>query len=602
MAALIVVNVIIYAPVRHYDFVQYDDPKYVSENPYVSQGLTLQSVVWAFTTRNGGYWIPLTWLTYMADVQISGMNAGALHVTNVLLHIANTLLLFGLLRRMTGALGRSAFVAALFAIHPLHVESVAWITERKDVLSTLFLILVLWAYVAYVRRPGLGRYLMVNLLFALGLMAKPMLVTLPFALLLLDVWPLGRVTIANKSPGRSASAPSRDLGSVWLRLVWEKLPLMALAAASSIVTYAAQGEAVSGLDVFPFGLRVENALVSFVAYLGQMFWPARLAVLYPFLQSVSGWGVAGSLLALAGVSAAVLRAARHHPYLPVGWLWYLGTLVPVSGLVQAGLQSRADRFTYVPLIGIFIIVAWGVPDLLARCRYQHSLLQAGTVLVIAACTITARSQVRYWKDNVSLWTHASEVTLNLDTYRAHISLGAVLREQGRFSEAFIHFSEAIRLNPGSAEAHREMGFLQAKQGKFDEAVASFTEAVRLKPDFAETQSALGMALSRQGKVIEAIEHLSEAVRLQPDSADLRCDLGSLLVRQGRIEEAIASFSAALRLKPDYELAHINLGAALVNAGRVEEAIHEFMEVLQINPKNDVARRAIDDLTKRSKHI
>ncbi len=582
MALLIAAIVIVYAPVRHYDFVQVDDPKYVTENPNVAQGLTLPGIVWAFTARHGGYWIPLTWLSYMVDVQISGMNAGALHVTNVLLHIANSLLLFGLLWSMTGALGRSAFVAALFAIHPLHVESVAWITERKDVLSTLFWLLAIWAYVAYVRRPGVGHYLMVLVWFALGLMAKPMLVTLPFALLLLDVWPLRRVDLGAGTAGRFKNA-LMGRRTVWVRLVREKVPMIALAAVLSAVTFTAQGEAVAGLDVFPFVLRIENALISNVAYLGKMIWPAHLVVLYSFPQSIPGWTTAGAFLVLVAISAVAVLAARRRPYLAVGWLWYLGTLVPVIGLVQVGLQSMADRFTYVPLIGIFIIVAWGAWDLLERVPYRRIALPAAAGIAVLTCTVIARGQVQYWKDNVTLWTHETEFTLNMDTYHAHISLGTILRDQGRFDEAFGHFSEAMRLNPDSAEAQHEMGLLLARQGKFDEAIASLFEAVRLKADFPEAQRDLGLMLSRQRRAGEAIDHLSIAVRLKPASAEWNYELGLALENQGKFDDAIAHMSEAVRLKPDLAEAQNSLGSILAHQGKVDDAIAHMSEAVRLKP-------------------
>jgi Flp pilus assembly protein TadD len=582
MALLIAAIVIIYAPVRHYDFVQVDDPKYVSENPNVAQGLTLPGIVWAFTARHGGYWIPLTWLSYMADVQISGMNAGALHVTNVLLHIANSLLLLGLLWSMTGAFGRSAFVAALFAVHPLHVESVAWITERKDVLSTLCWLLAIWAYIAYVRRPGLGRYLLVLVWFALGLMAKPMLVTLPFALLLLDVWPLRRVDLGAGTAGRSENT-LMGRGTVWVHLVREKLPMIALAAVFSAVTFTAQGEAVAGLDLYPFAMRVENALISYVAYLGKMIWPAHLVVLYSFPKTIPAWAAAGAFLVLAAISAVAVLAARQRPYLAVGWLWYLGTLVPVIGLVQAGVQSMADRFTYVPLIGIFIIVAWGAWDLLERVPYRRIVLPAVAGLVVLICAVMARGQVRYWKDNVTLWTHVTEFTLDVDTYHAHISLGTVLRDQGRFDEASAHFSEAMHLEPDSAEPRHEMGLLLARQGKFDDAIASLFEAVRLKPDFPEAQRDLGLMLSRQRRAGEAIDHLSIAVRLKPDSAELNYELGLALADQGKVDEAIAHFSEAVRLKPDLAEAQNSLGSILARQGKADEAIAHMSEAVRLKP-------------------
>lgn len=558
MVALIALNLAVFAPVRHFDFVQIDDPVQVSENAQVAGGLTWAGAAWAFTTAHAGYWMPLVWLSHMADVQLYGMNAGPHHVTNLLLHIASTLLLFGLLWRITGAVGRSAFVAALFAVHPLHVESVAWITERKDVLSTLFWMLTMWAYVAYVRRPGRARYLLAAVSFALGLMAKPMLVTLPFVLLLLDVWPLGRVMIRAGGAGKTGRA------GAWRALVWEKLPLLALAAAAGVVAFLTQQQAgaVSNLQVYSPGLRVGNAFVSYVAYIGKMFWPARLTVFYPFPDSIPAASVAGAIALLAVVSFVVMRLGARRPYLAVGWLWYLVTLLPVIGVVQVGVQAMADRFTYVPLVGLFIVIAWSVPDALAaRSVARRVAVPVVAVLVVLACAWTARAQVAYWKDSVTLWTRTIELTLNMDAYHAHMSLGAVLRDQGRFDEAAGHFSEAVRLNPGSAESHND----------------------------------LATVLQRQGKVDRAIVHYREALRLQPALAEVHNNLGAVLAGQGRFDEAVVHFSEAARLKPDLEIAHVNLALAFARTGRAQDALREFNEVLRINPANELARRAVGEL-------
>jgi tetratricopeptide (TPR) repeat protein len=585
LLALIAVNVIIYAPVRHYDFVEVDDPLTIRDNPHVAGGLAWPNVVWAFTKGYAGYWMPLTFLSHMVDVQLYGLNAGSHHVTNLLLHIANTILLFGLLYRMTAALGRSAFVAGLFAAHPLHVESVAWVTERKDVLSTMFWLLALWAYVGYTRQPRWDRYLRVLLFFALGLMAKPMLVTLPFALLLLDVWPLRRVALWTDEPGRPGSTARRQLWSAGLRLVREKIPLFALAAVSSVIAFVAQRQAgaVTGLDITPITLRVENALLSYVAYIGKMLWPARLAVLYPFPQSLPAWQVIGAVLILAGVSFAVMKAARRYPYLSVGWFWYLGTLVPVIGLVRIGLQAMADRFTYVPLIGLFVIVSWGALDLLSHWPALRRALPVAAGFMILACTMGARGQVRYWENNVTLWTRATKVLLGMDNYHAHIDLGTILRDQGRLSEAISHFSEAVRLKPDSADAHYNLGMALARQGRTDEAIASFSQAVRIKPDSADTNYDLGLSLARQGRIDEAIASFSEAARLKPDFAAAHLNLGLALAGQGKNREATASFSEAVRLKPDSAEARHNLGLALASQGRIDEAIASFSEVVRLKP-------------------
>jgi len=583
--ALIAINLAVYAPVRQYGFVSYDDPAYVSENPHVSGGLTWPGIEWAFTSGYAANWHPLTWLSHMLDVQAFGMNAGPHHVTNLLFHIANTLLLFGLLIWLTGAAGRSAFVAGLFAVHPLHVESVAWVAERKDVLSTLFWLLTIWAYAVYVRRPGIGRYLLVLACFALGLMAKPMLVTLPFVLLLLDVWPLGRVALDAETAGRAGPAPRGKERSIWLQLVWEKLPLFALAAASSLVTWLVQqrGGAVTGFELFPWTLRAENALVSYAAYIGKMLWPARLVVLYPCPQSIPGWWAAGAFLVLLGISAVVIRGARRHPYLLVGWLWYLGTLVPVIGLIQVGIQSMADRYTYVPLLGLFIMAAWGVPDLLVRWPHRRGALPVAGALVILACAITAQGQVQYWKSGVALWEHAVELTLHMDNYRAHNALGMILKQQGRVSEAIAHFSAAVALNPNLAEAHQNLGRALVDQGRMAEAIPSLTEAVRLMPGNAEAHSELGAALSSQGQIGEAIIHYTEALRLKPDLPQVHNALGYALASEKKISEALFHFSEAVRLKPGFAEAHNNMGLALAGQGKISEAAAHFAEAARLKP-------------------
>jgi Flp pilus assembly protein TadD len=575
--ALIAANLIVYAPVWHHGFVNFDDDDYVTANPVVQHGLTWHGVAWALTTDHASNWHPLTWLSHMLDVQLYGLDPGAHHLTNLLLHIANTLLLFGLLNRMTGALGRSAFVAGLFAVHPLHVESVAWVAERKDVLSTLFWMLTLWAYVEYVKRPdlsqsGLRRYAVVLLFFALGLLAKPMLVTLPFVLLLLDFWPLGRIgTGSNPAGGVEISC---DEWSSISRLVWEKVPLLVLAVASSIVTFVVhrRGAAVISLTAVPLQLRVENALVSYVVYIGKMLWPVHLAVLYPYPRTLPAWWVATAFLFLVGMSVAVIRAGPRHPYLPVGWFWYLGTMVPVIGLIQVGDQAMADRYTYIPLIGLFIIVAWGVPDLLARWPLRlwkfvlpTISLPAAAVLVILACAIAARGQLEYWEDSTTLWTHTLAVTTRNNI--AHNNLGAVLADEGKIGEAIAHYSEALRIKPDYADAHNNLGVALDDQGKVDEAIAHYTEALLIKPTYADAHSNLGIALANQGKIDEAIAQFTEALRINPDSAKAHNNLGVALASQGKLDEAIAHFTEALRIKPDYTDAHNNLELALARRAK-----------------------------------
>ena len=584
--ALIAVCIFIYSPVRNHDFVAWDDPAYVSENSHVAAGVTWEGTQWAFTTGYMANWHPLTWMSYMLGTQFFGLSAGPHLLANVFLHILNTLLLFGLLHKMTGALGRSAFAAALFAAHPLHVESVAWVSERKDVLSTLIGLITLWAYVDYARRSGRVRYLAVLLLFALGLMAKPMLVTLPFVLLLLDYWPLRRVAL--QTDGLEAPEILSHTRHPVLQLVREKLPLFAISVISSIITFIVQQRAgaVSALTKLPLDVRVANALVSYAAYVGKMLWPAHLSALYPLYR----WGpeaVLGSSLALVAVTAGVIWAGRRHPYLPVGWFWFLGTLVPVIGLVQVGSQAMADRYTYVPLIGLFIILAWGIPDLLPRGRWREGVLPAAAAMLILACAIGARAQVEYWKDSMTLWTHALEVTTDNDI--ANNLLGDALAKHGRAQEAMAHYSEALRIKPDNAQAHNGLALALANQGKLSEALPHYSEAIRLKPDFVDAHSNMGLALAGQGKIADAIGQYSEALRLNPDFVDAHNNLGVALANQGKANEAISEFTEVLRVRPDDPDAHNNLGILLAGQGRVDEAVRHFSAAVRLRPDFVIAR-------------
>jgi protein O-mannosyl-transferase len=583
--AIVAAVAIVFAPVARHGFVNFDDPQYVSENPFISDGLTLRGISWAFTTGYAGNWHPLTWISHMLDVQVFGLSAGAHHVMNVVLHTASALLLFLLLYRMTSAIGRSWFVAALFAVHPLHVESVAWIAERKDVLSALFWMLTIWAYVRYVHRPAVATYSLVGVLFALGLMAKPMLVTLPVTLLLLDVWPLRRTNA--------------------LELIREKVPLFALAVASSAVTFIVQQQAgaVKELASLPVGRRVANALVAYVSYIGKALWPTNLAAIYSYPDSIAGWQVAVAIAMLAIVTWLAVRVRRGYPYVLVGWLWYLVTLIPVIGLIQVGSQPIADRYTYVPLIGLFIIVAWGVPEILARRRVTTPVLATAAVVVVAACVVAARAQVYHWRSSVALWQHAVSVTT--DNYRAQGNLGHALAAEGRLDEAIQHYSEAVRIRPGYAEAHNNLGLALARQGRIEEAIPHYTEALRLLPDYFEAQSNLGAALAGSGRYADAITHFSIAVRLQPDHAQARHNLvrahyefGRALAERGEVDSAIQQFLEALRLDPTNADVHYDLGVMFVRKGDLRAAINRFEEALRIDANHQDARRALDVLSRR----
>jgi hypothetical protein len=483
---LVAMTALVYLPVRGHEFVSIDDNIYVRGNPHVADGLTWDAVRWAFTSGYAANWHPLTWISHMLDVSLFGMDAGAHHVVNLVLHVANTLLLFDVLRRMTGALGRSAFVAALFAVHPLHVESVAWVAERKDVLSTLFWMLTLEAYVAWTRAPNARRYALVLLAFVAGLLSKPMLVTLPFALLLLDAWPLRRMTDA-------ASAK---------RLVVEKIPLFLLAAASSVVTFVAQHAegAVASFETRPLAERLVNAPIAYVVYVRKMLAPTDLAPMYAQARpSAAGIGAAAAA-ALALVTWAAWRQARARPWFVVGWLWFLGTLVPVIGLVQVGWQTMADRYTYVPLVGLFVVVAWGAAELLAAtARAGAATVVASAALV--ACAVLARRQVETWRDGETLWRHA--VAVDPDNPAARNFLGGQMCFLERYDEAVAQFREMVRLTPESAEAHNNLAFALRSRGDLEGAAAEYSEALRRKPGLVEAREDLRLVLTQLGRVDEA---------------------------------------------------------------------------------------------------
>jgi Flp pilus assembly protein TadD len=615
---LVAITLTVFAPVWGYGFVSWDDPWYITGNPHVTGGLGWTALCWALTTGGQFYWHPLTWLSHMLDVQLYGLNAGGHHLTSVLLHLANVLLLFGVLRRMTGAVGRSAFVAALFAVHPLHVESVAWVSERKDVLSGFFWMLAMAAYVRYAAAPRAGRYLTVCLMFVLGLAAKPMIVTLPVALLLLDVWPLDRVR-----PGGAAPATP-------VRLLIEKLPLVALALAAGVATFIVQKDvgAIGSLGAFPLTLRVSNAIVSYVVYVRQAIWPVGLAAYYPYPHAQPAWWlVLGALVILAGLTAAAVSLRRSRPYLLVGWLWYLVTMVPVIGFIQAGDQLRADRFMYVPLVGLLIVVAWGAVDLASRFRVRSAVLVVSGIAATVVYASVAHAQVPYWKDSRALWTRALQVTD--DNHRAHAAIGDLLLSEGRLAGAASHYAEAVRIAPGSAEyrfdlgvaSSREgrldaaaaqfaaavqldphhveaqvgLGAMLARQGRYDEAISHYTAALRDKPDHALAHRDLGLALLAEGRAADAVRECAESARLDPASADAHEALGLALARDGQLGDAVVALATAVRLGPGVDTAQVNLGVALMKLERRDEARRAFEAALRLNPANGLALDALRSL-------
>jgi tetratricopeptide (TPR) repeat protein len=588
---LILVTFAAFWKVRNNEFINLDDDLYVTDNPHVQKGLTLRGILWAFTTMHAGHWHPMTWLSHLFVYDLFGLNPSGHHMVNLLFHVVNTLLLFLLFQRMTASPWRSGFMAALFALHPLHVESVAWIAERKDVLCAFFWMLTMWAYVSYVQKPKLHRYLLVVLCFILALMSKPMAVTLPFVLLLLDYWPLSRLQF-DKSKNDNHRRTSI------LRLISEKVPLFFITAVLSWLTILAQwkGGAISTIGKLPLGIRIGNALVSYVMYISKMLWPKGLAVLYPHPIMLPLWEVAGAALLLGMITVLVIRVGRKRSYSIVGWLWYLGTLVPVIGFVQVGIQAMADRFTYLPLIGLFMMIAYGVPDILAEWRYRRAVLIASGSLVLLILMITTISQVKLWQNSVTLFNHTLKVTNNNSII--HNNLGVTLARQGKDQEAIVHYKKALEIEPNYADAHYNLGALLARQGKEQEAVTQFIETLRTKPDYAQAHNDLGLILTKQGKIQEALTHFTEAVRTNPNYAEAHFNLGIALLRQGKILEAIVYFNQTLQINPKDARVHQNLGVVLASQGKTEEAIAHLIQALQINPNNADAHYSLASLLLR----
>jgi tetratricopeptide (TPR) repeat protein len=617
MAALLVlVTIAIYWPVMRHDFVNHDDPLYVTDNPHVRAGLTWEGLVWAFGRVHGDqtYWHPLSWVSHMVDCQLYGLKPGGHHRTSMLLHAANAVLVFLVFRRMTGAFWRCVVLAALFALHPLQVDSVAWVAERKTLLSAFFWLLTLWAYARYaelqspkskVQSPAAhitdygsrithypSLFYVLSLFFlACGLMCKPVLVTLPFVLLLLDYWPLQRFQLSTLNAQRPTSPPLRGLElkapdsrlKVLLPLLWEKLPFFALAVASSVITVLAHQALgmLNSVSRLPWDARLENALVSYVRYLGKTFWPSRLAIFYPYPTAWPMWEVVACALLLLAISGLVLGTARSRPWLFVGWFWFLGVLVPFIGLIQAGAQAMADRFMYVPALGVFVAMIWGLHGLAKGRRYQQNGLSVAGAVAIVLCLVLTRQQLGHWKDSEALFRHAIEVTE--DNWLAHLNLGSALDEKGQINQAIREFEEAIRLKPDYVLAHNNLGVAIVKKGQIDEGISQYQEAIRLKPDYAEAHSNLGLALVRKGQSDEAIREFQEAIRLKPDFTEAHSNLGMALVGKGQIDEAIRESQKAIRLKPDFAEAHSNLGMALIKKGQSEEAIREFQEAIRLKP-------------------
>jgi hypothetical protein len=585
VAGIFALALAVFLPALGNDFVSLDDSLYVYDNALVKGGLSPMGIARAFAGPECNFYHPLTMLSLMLDHQLWGLNPLGYHLTNVLVHAATAAVLFLALVALTGARWRSAFVAAVFAIHPLRVESVAWIAERKDVLSAFFFVLTLALYAWHARRPGWGRYGVVLAAFVVGLLCKTTLVTLPPLLLLLDWWPLRRF----------GATPAR-------RLVLEKLPLFALAAVATLVAMHAQKAGVIPYADYPFASRVANAVLSYGAYLGQTFAPVGLSPFYPFLEAdLAPWRVGLVALALAGITLLAVLARRRAPYLLVGWLWFLGVLVPMIGLVQVGVFSRADRFTYLPQIGLLVAFAWGAGDLARRGKWPRAVLPACAVAALLACAALTVRQIGYWHDSETLFRRALAVTR--DNGVAHQSLGTAILEPRRHGarvpgevtparreEAVAHLREAVRLLPGHPDAHLNLGIMLFDTDHRDEAARELEIGLTTMSFHAHGHFLLGLLLLDKGDAGGAMAHLEKSLSLEPNNAAARNNLAALYRRAGRLDDAIAQYHAALALKPDYADAHNNLGIALFMAGRRAEAIREFQEALRLDPGNAGVRR------------
>jgi protein O-mannosyl-transferase len=615
---LCLLTLAVYRPVLDSGFVNYDDNVYVTSNLHVQQGLTREGFLWAWQASVSANWHPLTVLSHMLDVELYGLNPRGHHLTNLLLHLANVWLLFAILRRMTGAVWRSALVAALFAVHPTHVESVAWISERKDVLSGLFFLLTLWAWHAYTRQRSLGpfgrgqappllrNYFLAAVTFALGLLSKPMLVTLPFVLLLIDVWPLGRLP-----------------RGLW-PLLAEKIPLLVLAAVSSAVTVYVQQGPIASLQAVSLGQRLANALVSYAAYLGKTFWPRHLAVFYPFRLAIPLWQSVAAAALLVVLTVLALARLRRAPWLTTGWLWFVGMLVPVIGLVQVGRQAMADRYTYLPSIGLYLAVVWGIAGLL-RSERARPVLAAASMLAVAALAVTAHVQARTWRDSETLFRHALAVTE--DNYLAHLNLGFDLARQGDRAEAERHFRESLRLQPNLIEAHAGLGTNLRKWGRPREALPHLQRVVAMRPRDARYRVSLASALADLGRKEEAMAQLRTALDLSPRFVDAHQGLAALLQEQGRTDEALQHYLAALeedparlavyspaatllaqkgdlagaarllaealRRQPDSAVTCYNLGVTFERMGRLADARQTYAHCLEIDPGLEPARQRLE---------
>jgi len=590
---LMVMTAAVFSPVLFHEFINYDDTDYITENPKVLSGWTKEGLAWAFKTRLHAHWHPLTWLSHMTDYALFGSNPMGHHLTSLLLHLANTVILFWVFYRMTGAVYQSAFMAALFAIHPLHVETVAWTADRKDVLCAFFWLTGLWLYVRYTEKPTVPRYLLIIMVFVLSLMAKSMAVTLPLVLLILDFWPLNRFepnrnntlkTIKNARISRLTHSP------LFARIA-EKAILFILLIAGAGAAIGVMRHELPSLKTFikimPSQVHISNALISYVSYMGKMLRPVDLSIVYPYFTNIPLLYAAGAGMLLAALTVLFFRKRITYPYLWAGWLWYLVTLLPAVGIIKSGPHSPADRYTYLPIIGLFIIIAWGIPDMFSKWKKKNVILAIMATATLIVLAVLSWIQVGHWKNSETVFKHA--IRTNPYNWIAHNNLGNTLARRGKIDEAIFYYNASLSIKPNNAKAQNNMGAVLIRKGKIDEAVDHLGKAITLKPRFPEARYNMGDALARKGKYEEAARHFKKALKYKPEDAAIWLNLGVVYDRTGETEKALKFFSLVLQQHPDnYDALH-NMGVVLAGQGKTDEAISSFNKALQVAPDSEDTR-------------
>jgi len=598
---LILSTCFIYFQVKDHEFIDLDDKIYITENPYILSGLTLENIKWAFSISNKTdktYWLPLTWISHMLDVQLWGIDAGGHHLTNLCLHIINTLLLFFILKKMTGAIWKSAFVASLFALHPINVDTVAWVAERKNLLSTSFWFIALLAYTTYAKRPNLTRYLVVIISYIIGLLAKPMLITFPFVLLLLDYWPLGRIKMHSKGSMWSCNNFMNNLIEVLkLQVIVDKIPMILITFISiyiSVLSVKPMNATITMKNI-PMDVRISNALVSYIAYIWKFIWPFNLAVYYPFPSTIPYWQGAGAFLMIVLISTAVLRAHGKYPYLPVGWFWFIGTIIPVSGIYQVGFwPAMADRWAYIPFIGLFIMVAWGVPELLEKWRHKKQFIIILSGISLSILMILSWKQLGYWQNSELLFEHNIEV--NKNDGLTHLLLAKTLISQGDLDKAIIHCNESIKIDPSDAGPYNILGRIFRDKGELSKSVFYCSKAIQIDPSFIDAYNTLGVTFMHQDNFSDAIRMFSKVLEIEPGNEPANINMGMCLKKQGNVDEAIRYFHKALLTKPDSSVAHYYLAETLLSQGKIDESIDQYKSILKLDPNNMEVQMTLSNLS------